>query len=80
MNQPPVSTTPASSGADKLLKTFHNSDYPYAFGSRKTVYKFFPHLTKKQVDTALLKSSISTKFKKYKKPRQFLPIYGEILI
>ena len=62
---------------DDLITNYHNSNYPYAFGSRKTVYRYFPHLKQSDIDDTLLKSSISTKFKKYKKPCQFLPIYGQ---
>ena len=62
---------------EDLLAKYHNKDNDYAFGSKKTVYRYFPHLKRKVVDKTLLKSRVFTKFKKYKRPRQYLPVYGE---
>ena len=59
----------------ELLSNYENPNYPYSFASKKTVYKYFPHLDKKVIDKTLLKSNIHTSFKKYRKPKQYLPIY-----
>lgn len=61
-----------------LLAKYNNKANDYSFGSRKTVYKYFPHLKKKIIDKTLLKSPIITKYKKYKKPRKYLPVYGKL--
>ena len=58
-----------------LLAKYNNKENPYSFGSRKTVYKYFPNLNRKVIDQTLLKSNVVTKFKKHRKPSSFLPVY-----
>lgn len=69
------------SPTEKLsLDNYHNKANDYSYGSRRTVYKFFPNLSgikgsKKKIDKVLSQSDIHTKFKKYKRPRSYIPVY-----
>ena len=58
-----------------LVENYHNTEFPYSYGSRKTVYSFFPHLDRKNIDNTLLHSDSFTKYRQYRRPRQYLPIY-----
>ena len=57
------------------LENYHNPDNPYSYGSQKTVQRFFPHLSKEEIDKTLQQSDVFTKYKQYRRPRQYLPIY-----
>ena len=53
----------------------YHGDEPYSFSARKLVYRNYPHLPRSTVDKALLKSEIYTKYKPYRKPKSYSPIY-----
>ena len=59
-----------------ILREYENPDNDYSYGSKKTVYSFFPQYNQKKVDEALLGSKVYTKYKKYRRPSSFLPVYG----
>lgn len=57
------------------IRSRYHGDEPYSFSARKLVYRNYPHLPRSTVDKALLKSKIYTKYKPYRKPKSFSPIY-----
>ena len=60
--------------ATLTLEDYHNPTKPYSYASRNTVHA----ATKKKkadVGKVLHQSQVYTKFRQYKRPRQFLPIY-----
>ena len=63
-----------------ILRGYHNPAKDYSYGSKKTVYNFFPQYDRKQVDRALLSSEVFTKYKKYRRPSKFLPVYGKEIL
>ena len=70
------STNPPTTAAAGLsVESYHNPANPYSYGSRKTVQSFFPTVSSKNIDDTLQQSDIYTKFRQYRRPRQYLPIY-----
>ena len=69
------------------LEEYHDSSKPYSYASRKRVHAAFPpppphhggggavKKHKGQIDQTLHMSEVYTKFRQYKRPRQYLPVY-----
>ena len=57
------------------IRSGYHGDKPYSFSSKRQVYKNYPHLPRSTIDKALLKSDTYTRFKPYRKPKHFSPIY-----
>ena len=58
-----------------VIRRGYHGDKPYSFSSVRQVYKNYPHLPRSTVDKALQKSETYTKFKQYRKPTSYSPIY-----
>ena len=61
-------------GDDDIRREYHG-DNPYSFSGKQHVYRNYPRLPRATIDQALLKSETYTKFKPYRKPKNFSPIY-----
>ena len=59
---------------DDIRREYHG-DNPYSFSGKQHVYRNYPRLPRETIDQALLKSETYTKFKPYRKPTNFSPIY-----
>ena len=53
----------------------YHSDKPFSFGSRKTVLENINNSTKEEISKNLSKNDIYTRYKQYKRPRKYSPIY-----
>ena len=60
-------------------QNYENIREKFAFAPKKTVYNFFPHLKKSSIDDTLSKSVVFTRFKQHRKPKVYVPIYGELI-
>ena len=58
-----------------VIRRGYHGDKPYSFSSLRQVYKNYPHLPRSTVNKALQKSASYTKFKPYRKPSTYSPIY-----
>ena len=58
------------------LNKYHDKNEDFSYASSKTVYDYFPHLSRRRhIDPTLSSSKIYTTFSSYRKPRQYSPVY-----
>ena len=69
------SSSSSSKMATLTLEDYHNPTKPYSYASRNTVHAANPGKKKADVAKVLHQSQVYTKYRQYKRPRQFLPIY-----
>ena len=58
----------------KTFNKLYHSSKPYSFGNKKRILDNV-EITKKEVDKILKNNDIYTRYKQYKKPRKYSPIY-----